>query len=362
MTKISFIAQPLKRTTLDAVAGILEDGPFDDISVAAAYITKGGIHDLLQNMSRNLPSSWGETKKRWITSFDYLRTQPVALDTLMALSASEIRIFDASFCLAHHGTPRVPFHPKAYLFRKRGIEYALAGSGNISRSGLSTGYEAGLVMGIGSSDKTEERSSIKGVRDWYEEIWNKATVLDKNLLRKYNSLYESEGNLKNPSPTEDDLASSDVSKRALSDKDLQKLRVCRHLWIEAGNVTRNRGPNLPGNQLMMKRMTRVFFGFEAKDYEENFAIGSVFISFNGEYPKEYSLTYSDNKMDKLILPMPGTDGPSGYDEKILLFEAATTKHFNLKLCTSKDKSVMVKKSRAIGGMFKMTSGREWGVF
>jgi hypothetical protein len=65
------------------------------------------------------------------------------------------------------------------------------------------------------------------------------------------------------------------------------------MWIETGNITKNRGPELPGNQLMMKRMSRVFFGFSAKDLVENSTVGTVYMAFDNEPLKEYSLTYSD---------------------------------------------------------------------
>lgn len=67
-------------------------------------------------------------------------------------------------------------------------------------------------------------------------------------------------------------------------------------------------------------------------------------------------------MDKLNLPMPGSDGPAEYDNKNLLFYRATPEIFKLALGNGTDKAAWVKKSKAIGAAFKMSSGREWGVF
>ena len=91
------------------------------------------------------------------------------------------------------------------------------------------------------------------------------------------TLFESEEHLKHPVPTEDDTAPSETLRGTLKGDELNKLRVCRHFWIEAGNITRNRGRHLPGNQLMMKRLSRVFFGFEPVSVPENSPIGRVSI-------------------------------------------------------------------------------------
>ena len=198
--------------------------------------------------------------------------------------------------------------------------------------------------------------------NWFSAIWNGATPLSQPLLASYSQLFEHKDNLKAPAPTEDDVASTDTGRGALSTKDLQKLRVCRHFWIDAGNITKNRGPNLPGNQLMMKRLSRVFFGFGSTAVPENTHIGDVEISINAGQGAQFSLTYSDNKMDKLVLPIPGAGGPPVYDNKYLLFRRAKPGAFELTLGSKTLKAQWLKRSSAIDGAFKMQSGREWGVF
>jgi HKD family nuclease len=364
MIQVDYIAQPASRTTLDAIERIAQSAGVETMDVAAAYITSGGVTDLVKRTSATLGGAWKDVKKRWITSFDYCRTDPVALAVLLSVPSSSVRIHDAHFCLEHGGMPKVPFHPKAFLFRSNQRDYVLAGSGNVSRSGLSRGMEAGLVIDVNRIGPNEPTSSaaVNALRAWFSTAWNNATPLDAPLLARYGKLFESAENLKSPVPTEDDLASSDIGSGALSGKDLQKLRVCRHFWTEAGNITKNRGPNLPGNQLMMKRLTRAFFGFNPTAVPENTLIGTVDMCFDAGATGQYSLTYSDNKMDKLNLPMPGSDGPPSYDNQCLLFRRMTPKLFKLTLGTKSDRATWLKSSRAIDGAFKMTSGREWGVF
>lgn len=364
MSKVSFIAQPAERTTLDAIEAIVKGCDLAKLDIAAAYVTSSGTYDLLKRIDAAIGEDWAGVKKRWITSFDYCRTQPIALETLLSLPASTVRVYDAPFCLAHGGMPKVPFHPKTFLFRGKDKDFALAGSGNLSRSGLSKGVEVGLTVAVNRENPVEPSSaaSIKGLRRWYKKVWDDATTLDAALLKQYTKLFESVPNLAHPTATEDDLASGETTKGALTSKDLQKLRVCSHFWIEAGNITRNRGPHLPGNQLMMKRLSRVFFGYDPTSVPENTVIGSVDISYNGGALAAYTLSYSDNKMDKLNLPMPGTVGPLDYDNRYLLFQEVGPHLFNLTIGTKADKTGWVKKSKAIDADFKMSSGREWGVF
>lgn len=364
MIEVDYIAQPISRTTLQAVESTFRGGDITSLQVAAAYITSGGVEDLVDKISAAMGSAWSGLEKKWLTSFDYCRTDPPALEELLSTPSSLVRVHDAEFCLNHEGTPRVPFHPKAFLIQSNQRDYALAGSGNLSRSGLAKGIEAGLVIGVNRIGTNEPTSlaAVQALRTWYLTTWNSATRLDAALLAKYTRLYDSVANLKNPVPTEDDVASTDVGNHALSSKDLLKLRACRNFWIEAGNITKNRGPNLPGNQLMMKRLSRVFFGFNAGAVPENTTIGAIGIHFGGRKTGPYTLSYSDNKMDKLNLPIPGSDGPPTYDNKYLLFHRIP-KGFSLTVGTPSEKTKWLTKSRAIEGAFKMTgSGREWGVF
>jgi HKD family nuclease len=364
MSQSDYVAQPTSRTTLDALQAILQNGGVERIDVAVAYVTTGGAFDLLRRVSETLGGAWAGIPKRWITSFDYCRTEPVALDTLRSVSNSSIRIYDAVFCIDHGGAPKVPFHPKAFLIRTNQRDYALAGSGNMSRSGLSRGVEAGLVLGVDRVLPAEPTAAaaIQSMHTWFSTTWGSATPLTAPLLTSYSQLFEHKDNLKAPAPTEDDVASTDTGRGGLSTKDLQRLRVCRHFWIDAGNITKNRGPTSPGNQLMMKRLSRVFFGFGATAVPENTHIGDVDIGFNGGQSAPFSLTYSDNKMDKLVLPIPGAGGPPAYDNEYLLFRRTKPCVFELTLGTKALKAQWFKRSGAIDGAFKMQSGREWGVF
>lgn len=365
MSEVFAVAQP-NTTTLNAIAQALSSGHVEAIDVAAAYVTSSGARDLIKVINDSLGGRNANVRKRWITSFDYMRTQPVALEGLLALPRSVVKIHDADFCLDNQCVPKTPFHPKTFIFSGGTTVCALAGSGNVSRSGLSRGYEAGLAVYIDRSIAGESASALTAIANlqaWFDGDWRTAARLNAPLLLKYRTLYESAQNLSSPVPTDDDVVPSDPGRGGLTSTDVRKLRACESLWIEADrHITKNLGPHRPGNQLMMKRLSRVFFGFPSMALPPNSPIGSVQISYGGGAAKTCSLTYSDNGMDKLTLPLPGTDGPAAYDGQLLLFQAVGPDEFKLSIGTAADKTRWQRKSNAIGGAFKMSSGRQWGVF
>lgn len=365
MIAVDSIRQPTDRTTAQALHKILQDAPPGEMDIAAAYITGSGMRDLIKVFENALGKNHIAIERRWLTSFDYCRTEPIALEAIRSLPNSSVRIFDAEFCLSRDCTPRVPFHPKAFILRNSEYQYLLAGSGNISRSGLARGYEAGLSIGVDLKVTPKKSSAVQSIQNsqkWFDAAWDGASPLSDKILSRYSGIFESVDRQKSPAITEDDIASDHPTNGALKNSDLQKLRVCRNFWIEAGNITRNRGPHLPGNQLMMKRLTRVFFGFPPTVVPENSAIGTVELSFGGGDFDDYSVTYSDNKMDKLVLPIPGVNGPDSYDKKNLIFRCVAPGRFKISIGSDADKKVWLRNSKKIDADFAMKGGRKWGVF
>ena len=191
MSEIDYVAQPATRSALDVLENIARSGGVLSLDVAAAYITAGGLHDFLNRMENALGSDWASVEKRWITSFDYCRTQPVALEKLLSLPTSAVRVHDANFTLSHNAMPKIPFHPKTFLLRSNQKDFALAGSGNLSRSGLSRGVEVGLSLSVLRTDPVEVSSaaSMQSLREWYLATWNNATPLNSALITRYAALF-----------------------------------------------------------------------------------------------------------------------------------------------------------------------------
>ena len=113
---------------------------------------------------------------------------------------------------------------------------------------------------------------------------------------------------------------------------------------------------------MLKRNSRVFFGFPAHDLQIDSAIGSVAIEYGGQPRPDCSIRFSNNSMDVLTLPIPKTEGPPKYDQETLCFEQTGVRQFRLVMAKKGDVSKWKRQAKVVGGYFKMKSGREWGVF
>ena len=79
--------------------------------------------------------------------------------------------------------PKVPFHPKAFLFQGKDNNFALAGSGNLSGSGLSKGVEVGLTLAVDRKNPLDLSSaaSMKGLRRWFNQVWDDGDALECGL-------------------------------------------------------------------------------------------------------------------------------------------------------------------------------------
>lgn len=364
MLTVGSVTQPLGRSNLDLIADTVRAAEFDYIDVAAAYVTSGGARDVLRVLRAGLGDRWHAVKKRWVVSLDYCRTEPQAMEMLLREPRSSVRVHDGSHVVAQGCIPRIPFHPKAFLFRGNGHHVVFAGSGNLSRSGMNTGHEVGLMMGCFPPVRRSDPSvitQVQAVQAWYEDVWTRADRLNQPLLDQYKLIYDSIPNKLAPAPTDDDIIDS-LRRGALTSEQLRKLRVCTQFWIEAGNVTRNLGPAAPGNQLMMKRLSRIFFGVPAIDVPQNSPLTQISITHQNRTKTDCSLTFSDNGMDKLTLPIPGAGGPTAYDQQTLLFTRLSPGAFELELGTPKKIRNWVHRSKLIDASYAMQGGRRWGLF
>lgn len=323
---------------------------------AVAYATHSGVAELVHRLEAM--ARWKKVRKRWLIGIDFCRSDPLALDELDTLPKSQVRIYDGAFVVGRKGCcPRTSFHPKVYAFRHNTEKAVVVGSGNLSRTGLCSGIEAGAVV----ADPTA--SAFRRVRKWFDGHWEEATPLGE-IADRYEARYRTADNRRHPMPTDDDAAPGSVGTgRQLTPVQLRKLNVCAHLWIEAGNLHPNRGPDRPGNQLMLKRNSRVFFGFPARDVDKDTKLGDVAIEFSGTVRSDCSLRFSNNRMDVLTLPVPGTEGPEAYDRKTLCFEQVGLRQFRLTVGGRRDVARWKQRSKAVDGHFRMSTGRrEWGVF
>lgn len=336
---------------LDLIRATYRSVKPDRICAAVAYATHSGVADLGDALS-SLPK-WRKARKQWLVGIDFCRSDPLALEHLRGLPKSGVRIFDGEFVSARNGcVPRQSFHPKAYLLLGSSKSAAVVGSGNLSRTGLQSGIEAAAAV--------HNKAAIGQLSTWFRHQWRTAAPFDA-IEEPYRRQYESSANRRHPQPSDDDAAPASASRGTqLKPHQLRKLRVCRHLWIEAGNVTRNLGRSRPGNQLMMKRNSRVFFGFAAKDLPKDFPIGKVTIKWGGRWHAGRTLRFSNNVMDVLTLPVPAEG--EAYDQQTLHFEQVGVRTFKLKVGSRADAARWKRRSLAIDGALPMKGKRQWGVY
>lgn len=326
------------------------------LRAAVAYATQSGVAELCRAF--DALAGWGAVQKQWLVGIDYCRSDPLALAHLSGLPNSSVRVHDGDFVAGRAGcNPRTSFHPKLYLLSGAAVTATVVGSGNLSRTGLRVGIEAAASL-----RSAEDAAELASVTTWYGRMWTAATPLAR-IATAYAGRYASLENRRQPAPVEDDAAPESAGRRGqLSPEQLRQLRVCEHLWIEAGNLHANRGPGQPGNQLMLKRNTRVYFGFQASELARDTAIGEVAIRFGAHDRSDCSLRFSNNAMDVLALPIPGAGGPAAYDRRVLHFRRVGVHRFALELGTAADAANWRGRSDQIGGTHAMSSGRSWGVF
>ena len=322
---------------------------------ALAYSTSSGVMTLLRTLSKF--EGWQRVRKRWLIGIDYCRSDPFALEHLQRLPRSKVRIHDGAFVANQSGcTPRVSYHPKLYLIQGQQKFALVLGSGNLSYTGLRVGIEAGISI-------IDERSAnILLANKWFSNLWKNSCPWTQ-ISKLYCDQYSSHKNRRSPMVLEDDVIPESALKRGqITPEQIRQLRVCQHLWVEAGNLHKNRGIGMPGNQLMLKRNTRVFFGFPAEDLPRDSAIGHIEIEFNRQVRTDCSIRFSNNAMDVLTLPIPNSEGPPKYDQETLCFTQIDVRKFRLEIGKTQNLNHWKRRSRMINGAFKMNSGRRWGVY
>jgi len=357
-----FVLQPRAGSEyLELLRQAIVGGVFERLDVAQAYATTRGIRALLPAIEpiRDLP-------KRWMIGIDWCKSEPQALSMLGMLGRSLVRIHGGAEVVARANCdPRIAYHPKTFLLAGKSSIAVITGSGNLSSSGLTKGFEHGSLLLIREPSGSVERElwdSASGVLDWFSYEWKSATPY-ASIEAAYEAVFQQA--VAEPPVTDDDAP--DLARNELElvpPARLRRLRIASLLWIQAGGLNPNRGAGRPGSQLDMSAMTSVFFCFPAVRVPPNTQIGSVRLRYGRSMSTE-TLRFGDNSMEKLNLPVPGTPGgPAKYENETLVFERLIDRRgpfFQLSLATAGQKVSYRATSQRVGGYVRMRSGREWGV-
>lgn len=347
----------------------LRQASYDEFYAAVAYATWGGVNVLDKILREEVGNQWEKVKKQWLVGIDWCRTDPSALVRLAALSNSAVRIPNGEFLVNKMGCHAVvPYHPKLFLLCGKETSAIICGSGNLSICGLTKSCECGslaLVDHRGQED-ADGRSQVAGLLKWFKDAWCHADIFSSSLSALYEKQCKNLLKQGRAVPTEDDAPPPDPGqggrRKAVSREQIRALRTFDNFWIEAGVLGANLGRGIPGNQLDMVRYTRVFFGIPANDVERNTVVGHIHIVWEGQLFPDQTLKFGNNWMDKLNIPPAGERGALFYQGKTLLFTRQPDGSYHFAVGDKVQSKIWQRKSRTSGSLYKMSKGREWGLF
>ena len=304
-----------------------------------AYATQSGVATFELAMGSDF---WVNTPTRWIFGLDYGRTQPQAIRSIIAKENALVRIADGAWIVNQEGfLPRRDYHPKASLLLNPLIARfgMVVGSGNFSSNGLRKSIEAGAV--IYSESLGEFAQGFEPFVGIANSLWDQSTPAEEIL-----DIYE-------------DGWLNSFSRRG-GDGDIVEVdtRVGDIFWIETGYVTRNRGPNRPGNQIDFPRGLSKYFGFDPPvDMPVNSVIGEVTFQAPIGVPVTRNLRLGNNHMEKITLPIPEAHAFGIYDGKVLVFRKLADK-FEMSALEVADFEAAF--GDRLSGVRTMASGRRYG--
>lgn len=347
-------------------------GSFSALDVAVAYATAGGVRLLVHELAA-LPA-WAASRKRWLVSIDFGITQPSALRALASLPHSEVRIPNGrQVATTRMLRPTNTFHAKGYLLRGASWSAPLGlviGSANLSVSALATGSEVVISQvwtGQLSGPETALLDQAHPLLEWFEDAWGGADAL-KDVLNDYKASRRRAGIPRRPPEDRGRLARAAIKPadgHVVHGSLAVQLTAARALWFETGHLYVNLPQRGVGNQLDTPRGTRVFFGFSSAIKNPNTVLGHVELQVVGYSPVDRTVRFADNFMDKVNLPLPGSDGPPTYDNSILIFERDGTTadgRDRFRLVVTDSAGLAVRKASANNSVdLQMQGGREYGL-
>jgi len=357
---------------LGGICSIADIGKFDEFCASVAYASAAGVRLLNQELGR-ATKAWSRVPKRWLISIDFGHTEPDALRLLLRIRNSNVRVPNGSLVLVSRGfSPTLTcFHPKLYACRTVGEAEGplglFVGSPNLTRSGLVSGYEAAVSGRWRDPLSTNESKSLADARAQLRHldlIW-KAAIPAADLLAEYSSAYQRrEPEAGSEESTEAAKTVGNSEPTVLDEATAVAFAAARKMWVRTERLYLNRGRGRPGNQLDLPRGSRVFFGFPATEVPRNHWFGELVIQFTGYAPTVRTMRYGHNQMDKVNLPIPGTQGPDTYDHSILLFEKRDrldSGRHSLLLWQLSEADLSLELDSAPSVHLQMTGGREYGL-
>lgn len=325
-------------TTIDELIKVHEWSDSEALLGCFAYATQSGAAAFNMKLGRQL---WANVQTKWLFGIDYGRSQPLAIKFISEKQNADVRIYDGEWVVESDSfIPRKDFHMKTAFFMNEATpRYGMVtGSGNFSSNGLGRSIECGATLR--TQNVEEYTRTFKESYDQALAIWEDSTPIG-DIIARYEAKWNEKA-LKQQPETPAEVPFDDVTT----------------FWIETGYVTKNRGPESPGNQIDMPRGMHRFFGFpDVGVIPRNSTIGSIKFKTPVGGPVDRNLRLGNNDMEKITLPIPETHGYELYDGKVLLFSAVND-GFKMQALEAEDFQSAF--SDRLAGVQIMGSGRRYG--
>lgn len=363
MTHVTYVVQRpgYGPAIMTAYRDLTSRVPFNRLTGLYAFASRKGARLFCDAIGEVVPA-WANVSKRWVISIDGGVTEPDALRYLLRQRKAEVRVPDAEELLHTGLRPLRRFHPKTLLLESQGrtptATGLVVGSANLTCNGLCLGHEHAMCVELAGRIAAETAVS-RGLTE-LRTVVESATPIDEDFIRRYESIRPAAPSV--PEDFEDARSEQILRDRAvLPAAEAASLASANNLWVEVDYVAENRGRGQEGNQIDLKRGTRVFFGFGDEALPRNSPIGNVTIRF-AHHSASRNLRFGNNQMDKLDLPIPGEEGPPSYRNQTLRFSREPDGAFRLTVGGPGDLAAWRRRSRELQTLFTMRSGRQYGVF
>lgn len=353
----------------DVIASVASDLRFNRLRAAVAYASLAGCNDL-DALLHKTTNAWKAAEKKWLLSIDYGHTDPKAIRYLKRLTKSEVRIHDGMNLLRRKLRPAASFHPKTFVFDRSGRSGArrlgfILGSANLTSGGLDSNVEHVVGMRFTAAIGKHEKylfGPVAGFDDWWDLAWSTADPATPKFLKSY------EGMRPRYHPQVRDRRGA-APRRKLP-APVKQLRTFARwekaacFWIETRHLFENFGEGAAGNQLDAKRGTRVYFGFSPyRNVRRQTRFGEVKMKFGNKLEQlDRAIWFADNSMDRIQLPVPGSNGPTRYDYSVVHFRRVAPKEFVVSLGTHKSVASWRRRSQREGLLHRMAGGRRFGFY
>lgn len=331
-----------------------------------AYSTKKGVCLLTQALETVIPE-WKHIRKEWVVSIDYGLTEPEAITALQELPNSEVRIPYATEVIRRHLRPQHTFHGKSLVFHEGdslrcGKGGMVVASANMTVNGLCFGHEhaSSYTWGRKSEVPSQTWAALEKAYSSMLGVFHNGTDPTPDLLCRYQARRPRRIQW-HPEDERPEAKKITAPCSHLSLFENASLASASSLWIDIDYVVENLGDGRPGNQIDLQRGTRVFFGIPSIAVSRNTLLGEVKINYRGRISSCH-LRYGNNQMDKLNLPVPGPGSTPPYQGKTLLLTRQDNSNYKLNVRSRSAAAAWKARSRNQHTLFRMRSGREYGVF